>query len=149
MPLDWLYFFSYILWSTIWYDQVLMILVTICAVKNIKENAIWLFTQIARFLGPTWVGLTWVLSAPDGPHVGPMNLAIRVYPQKISKEHIEHLCITHGSSSSTVSTVILSGFPDSKVCGANMGPIWGRQDPGGRHVGLINLVIWVLWKPIN
>ena len=24
------------------------------------------------------IGLTWVLSAPDGPHVGPMNLAIRV-----------------------------------------------------------------------
>ena len=23
------------------------------------------------------VGPTWVLSAPDGPHVGPMNLAIR------------------------------------------------------------------------
>ena len=23
------------------------------------------------------MGLTWVLSAPDGPHVGPMNLAIR------------------------------------------------------------------------
>ena len=23
-------------------------------------------------------GPTWVLSAPDGPHVGPMNLAIRV-----------------------------------------------------------------------
>ena len=22
------------------------------------------------------MGLTWVLSAPDGPHVGPMNLAI-------------------------------------------------------------------------
>ena len=26
-------------------------------------------------------------------------------------------------------------FPDSKVHGANMGPIWGRQDPGGPHVG--------------
>ena len=25
--------------------------------------------------------VTWVLSAPDGPHVGPMNLAIRVYIQ--------------------------------------------------------------------
>ena len=24
------------------------------------------------------IGLTWVLSAPDGPYVGPMNLAIRV-----------------------------------------------------------------------
>ena len=33
-------------------------------------------TQIARFMGPT-LGPTWVLSAPDGPHVGPMNLAIR------------------------------------------------------------------------
>ena len=31
------------------------------------------YTQIAKFMGPTWV-----LSAPDGPHVGPMNLAIRV-----------------------------------------------------------------------
>ena len=25
--------------------------------------------------------------------------------------------------------------PDSKVHGANMGPIWGQQDPGGPHVG--------------
>ena len=25
------------------------------------------------------MGPTWVLSAPDGPHVGPMNLAIRGY----------------------------------------------------------------------
>ena len=25
------------------------------------------------------MGPTWVLSAPDGPHVGPMNVAIRVY----------------------------------------------------------------------
>ena len=26
------------------------------------------------------MGPTWVMSAPDGPHVGPMNLAIRVVP---------------------------------------------------------------------
>ena len=26
------------------------------------------------------MGPTWVLSAPGGPHVGPMNLAIRVDP---------------------------------------------------------------------
>ena len=32
--------------------------------------------------------------------------------------------------------------PDSKVCGANMGITWGRQDPGGPHVGPINLAIW-------
>ena len=33
-------------------------------------------------------------------------------------------------------------IPDSKVHGANMGPIWGRQDPGGPHVGHMNLAIW-------
>ena len=32
--------------------------------------------------------------------------------------------------------------PDSKVHGANMGPIWGRQDPGGTHVGPMKFVIW-------
>ena len=34
-------------------------------------------------------------------------------------------------------------FPDSKVHGANMGPNWGRQDPGGPHVGPMNFAIWV------
>ena len=34
-------------------------------------------------------------------------------------------------------------FPDSKVHGANMGPTWGRQDPGGPHVGPINFASWV------
>ena len=32
--------------------------------------------------------------------------------------------------------------PDSKVRGANMGPIWGRQDPGGPHAGPMNFAIW-------
>ena len=32
--------------------------------------------------------------------------------------------------------------PDSKVHVANMGPIWGPQDPGGPHVGPMNFAIW-------
>ena len=32
--------------------------------------------------------------------------------------------------------------PDSKVHGASMGPIWGRQDPGGPHVGPMNFALW-------
>ena len=32
--------------------------------------------------------------------------------------------------------------PASKVHGANMGPIWGRQVPGGPHVGPMNFAIW-------
>ena len=35
-------------------------------------------------------------------------------------------------------------FPDSKVHGTNIGPIRGRQDPGGPHVGPINFAIWVM-----
>ena len=34
-------------------------------------------------------------------------------------------------------------FPGNKVHVANMGPIWGRQDPGGPHVGPMNFAIWV------
>ena len=34
--------------------------------------------------------------------------------------------------------------PDNKVHGANMGSSWGRQPPGGRHVGHMNLAIGVL-----
>ena len=37
---------------------------------------------------------------------------------------------------------------DSKNNGANVGPTWGRQDPGGPHVGPRNLAIWdtAAWK---
>ena len=37
----------------------------------------------------------------------------------------------------------MSPFPNSNVHGANMGPIWGLQDPGGPHVGPINVAMWV------
>ena len=33
--------------------------------------------------------------------------------------------------------------PDNKVNGANMGPIWGRQDPGGPNGSPMNFAIWV------
>ena len=36
-------------------------------------------------------------------------------------------------------------FPaDSRTRGANVGPTWGRQDPGGPHVGHMNLAIRVV-----
>ena len=33
-------------------------------------------------------------------------------------------------------------FPDSKVHGASIGPMWCRQDPGGPHVGPMKLATW-------
>ena len=36
----------------------------------------------------------------------------------------------------------IEAIPDSKVHGANMRPIWGRQDPGGPHVGPMKFANW-------
>ena len=36
---------------------------------------------------------------------------------------------------------IYKTVPDSKVYWANTGPIWGRQDPVGPHVGPMNFAI--------
>ena len=38
------------------------------------------------------------------------------------------------------------GVPDSKVHGDNMWPIWRREDPGGPHVGPMNLAITGITK---
>ena len=45
--------------------------------------------------------------------------------------------------------IVYSDHADSKVYGANMGPTWGRQDPGGPHVGPIYLAIWVHYSPVT
>ena len=42
--------------------------------------------------------------------------------------------------------IYLTMSPDSKVHEVNMGPIWGRQDPGGPQVGPTNFAIWVVRK---
>ena len=39
-------------------------------------------------------------------------------------------------------------YPDSEVHGATMGPIWGRQGPGGPHVGPMNVAIWVTTRSL-
>ena len=39
---------------------------------------------------------------------------------------------------------MMPSYPDSKVHGDNMGPIWGRQDPDGSHVSPMNLAIWIV-----
>ena len=37
-------------------------------------------------------------------------------------------------------------YSDSKINGTNMGPTWGRQDPGWPNVGNVNLAIRVVYK---
>ena len=67
-------------------------------------------------------------------HIG-MVKGMEILPCRRQESNMDNILVISGARSS-------SGIPDSKVDGANMGPIWGRQDPGGPHVGPINLVIW-------
>ena len=62
-----------------------------------------------------------------------MKIQILVYNRRNERKH----------DVSAISLTINQIFPDSKVRGANMEPIWGRQDPGGPHAGPMNFVIWV------
>ena len=43
---------------------------------------------------------------------------------------------------SKIKNQIFNRILDSKAHGANMGPIWGGQDPGGPNVGPMNFAIW-------
>ena len=53
-----------------------------------------------------------------------------------TKERAASLDSLHGRSvMEKFKANLFNNVPDSKVHGANMGPIWGRQDPGGPHVG--------------
>ena len=51
-----------------------------------------IYTQIAKVHGAN-MGPTWDLSAPDGPHVGPMNLAVRVHDWQLEIQlcPLEHI----------------------------------------------------------
>ena len=56
--------------------------------------------------------------------------------------HSEHNDAHHATKQRVMLLSGSSTVPDSKVHGANMGAIWGRQDPGGPHVGPMNIAIW-------
>ena len=111
------------------------------------------------------MGPTWVLSALGGPHVGPINLAVRVPGTcktsasvwwawvftSPSTLPIHQLLMLFQSPSINCQSSILGvtrksahlGLLTSTLIARFMGPIWGRQGPGGPHVGPMNFAIWV------
>ena len=54
--------------------------------------------------------------------------------------HLEFLLVVGASSHVKYKSDV---YPESKVHGAYMGPIWGRQDPDGPHVGPMDFATWV------
>ena len=51
------------------------------------------------------------------------------------------LTTTSQATAATITTPTTQDHPESKVHGANMGPIWSQEDPGGPHVGPMNFAI--------
>ena len=74
----------------------------------------------------------WKLHSSPAPSAEPENWAL--------------ITLTHWGRDNMAA--ISQTKPDSNVHGANMGPIWGRQDPGGPHVGPMNFAIWDNFKCI-
>ena len=72
--------------------------------------------------------------------------------------HIHSVCVTRpqwvihtitcsrvwGLCFTFVTAVLYEVFPESKVHGDNMGPIWGRQGQDGPYVGPMSFALWVV-----
>ena len=70
------------------------------------------------------------------------NKIIIVYSYSVYLRHSFFIIILYILSFFT-GVGVFKIYSDSKIHGANMGPIWGRQDPGGPHAGPMNFANWV------
>ena len=73
----------------------------------------------------------------DDPVTRPLS-GILAFLREIHRPHPSQRQV---SRSLNVLFDVSSNNPDTKVHGVHM-PIWGRQDPGGSHVGTMNFAIW-------
>ena len=70
----------------------------------------------------------------------PIHIERRIPFTPLRQNGPHHRCPPRSISYLQQNFVVVN-YPDSKVHGANMGPIWGRQDPGGPHGGPMNFAI--------
>ena len=77
-----------------------------------------------------------------GPGTRYRHRTFTTRPGRIGRLAAPGLLLFYVPNPQTAGIVPSKGNPDSKVRGANMGPIWGWQGPGGPHVGPINFAIW-------
>ena len=81
------------------------------------------------------------------PHISMSNVQYLEYIGIVRTASMPDLMVCANIGLATrYSPALFCNFPESKGHGANMGPTWGRQDPGGPHVGHVNLAIWVAYQ---
>ena len=115
---------------------------------HVKFHVIRIKGKYHMKIGPWKHKLVWF-------RINTFNIYRRIYFQVSEQQHIinpEHIYKWFMSFIATIKKLwraiaalikmINVNIPDSKVHGANMGPIWGQQDSCGPHVGPMNFVIW-------
>ena len=78
-------------------------------------------------------------------HAIPLIYCVNVFLcSLIATQHGFQLCSVSGLRVRVALTTAIyrKVGPDSNVHGANMGPTWGWQTPGGPHVDRMNFAIW-------
>ena len=122
------------------------------------DSTIWPQRVLAYITGNTKLSHNWTFAreihrwSVDYHHRGPVmwksfpcHDVIILRSQTVTMEqewHFQRKWTSKANRSHKILSSILHNAPDSKVHGANTGPIWGRQDPGGPHIGPMNLAIW-------
>ena len=95
--------------------------------------------QSSASLAIVWGIHRWTVNSP---HKRPVTRKIFPFDDVIMETEINRYCLDVPILTSWQGAKrILCYMIHSKVHGANMGPTWGRQDPGGPHVGHTNLAI--------
>ena len=104
---------------------------------------------IAIWACPTFCTFFPFVMGSYGIHGGPITRINRGRTRVVSCWHIivYLTSIGYGEVQVAIRHSTLQYSPESKVHGSSMGPTWGRQDPGGLHMGRINLVIWEGIRP--
>ena len=108
----------------------------------------YLYNDIIRFVGVTWkkvdVSQTVFMFTFAVPrHLSRSHRTFWIMPCRY-RNVCREKCVWKENPITLQSPLNqLIDYPDNKVHGADMGPIWGQQDPDGPHVGPMNFAIWV------
>ena len=130
--------------------------------KDYQGKYLWkLPLALQWFLNPVYclVSITiWCVMSTDIVFLLHFTMDVITYPRwKLKCIHIgKRMGLGHSAGKRTITWQLWchwnnfeeyrltyhQNFPDSNFHGANMGPIWGRQDPCGPRVGPMNFAIW-------
>ena len=109
--------------------------------KRVEVYAVHVLESL-RVAASRFQGAEGTYMYPQGQYVS-FSPDYYVSPRKLFSRTLASLFIVCACSKPREILTRFDDNPDSKIHGASMGTIRGRQDLGGPHVGPMNFVFWV------